>query len=283
MAVQIVIDSASDFDRREAEEKGLTFLPLTVQWAGQTYRDQVDLPPREFYEKLIECSDLPTTGQLTPYDFTEAFRRLTENGDEVVAITLSSKLSGTFQSGMIAAGDFPGKAFVVDSLNATFGEHILVRYAIRLRDEGKGAEEIARELDQAKKRIRLIALVDTLEYLKRGGRISAVTAAAGGLLSIKPVISVVDGEVKVIGKARGSKKANNLLTELIMQSGGVNFDMPYALGFSGLDDSMLQKYAADSAELWQEGTEHLPVCAIGAVIGTHVGPGAVGAAFFSKE
>ena len=93
MAVQIVIDSASDFDRREAEEKGLTFLPLTVQWAGQTYRDQVDLPPREFYEKLIECSDLPTTGQLTPYDFTEAFRRLTENGDEVVAITLSSKLS----------------------------------------------------------------------------------------------------------------------------------------------------------------------------------------------
>lgn len=283
MAVQIVIDSCSDFYRPEAEEKGLTFLPLTVQWEGRTYRDQVDLPPREFYEKLIECSDLPTTGQLTPYDFTEAFRRLTENGDEVVAITLSSKLSGTFQSGMIAAGDFPGKVFVVDSLNATFGEHVLVRYALRLRDAGMGAEEMARELDRAKTRIRLIALVDTLEYLKRGGRISAVTAAAGGLLSIKPVISVVDGEVKVIGKARGSKKANNLLTELITQSGGVNFDMPCALGFSGLDDSMLRKYVEDSAALWQGRADRLPVCAIGAVIGAHVGPGAVGAAFFAKE
>ena len=283
MAVRLLIDSSSDFPKSEAESLGLTFLPLTVQWEGQSFRDQIDLNHQEFYTRLIEQADPPTTCQLTPYDYEEVLKPLTENGDKVVIIALSSKLSGTCQSAQIAAREFPGQVFVVDSLNVTFGEQILIRYAIRLRDEGMAAEEMVQRLDGVKGRIRLIALVDTLEYLRRGGRVSAVAAAAGGLLSIKPVVAVEDGEVRVIGKARGSKKANNLLTELIAKNGGVDFSMPYALGYSGLEDGTLKKYVADSAALWADHTDHLPVSTIGAVIGTHVGPGAVGAAFFSKE
>lgn len=283
MAVRLLIDSSSDFIKEEAESLGVAFLPLTIQWEGKTYRDQVDISHREFYTRLIECADLPTTCQLTPYDYEEALGPLTENGDEVVIIALSSKLSGTCQSAQIAARSYPGQVYVVDSLNATFGEQILIRYAIRLRDAGLPGAAVAQKLDEAKGRIRLIALVDTLEYLKRGGRISAVTAAAGGLLSIKPVVSVEEGEVRVIGKARGSKKANNLLTELIAKTGGIDFSMPCCLGYSGLEDGTLRKYVEDSAALWKGRTESLPVATIGAVIGTHVGPGAFGAAFFSHS
>lgn len=282
MALQIIIDSASDFDRQEAEALGLHFLPLSITWEGKIYRDQIDISSREFYEKLVETGELPTTSQLTPNDYGELLRRLTENGDQVVIIALSSKLSGTCQSAMIAAEEYPGQVFVVDSQNVTMGEQILIRYAVRLRDQGLDAAALAAELEQVKSRIQVIAAVDTLEYLKRGGRISSVTAIAGTFLGIKPVVSVIDGEVQVIGKARGSKKANNLLTERIEQAGGIDFSMPYVLGFTGLSDEILKKYIADSAHLWQAYTDALPVTAIGSVIGTHVGPGAVGAAFFAK-
>lgn len=282
MALQIIIDSASDFDRQEAETLGLHFLPLSITWEGKIYRDQIDISSREFYEKLVETGELPTTSQLTPNDYGELLRRLTENGDQVVIIALSSKLSGTCQSAMIAAEEYPGQVFVVDSQNVTMGEQILIRYAVRLRDQGLDAAALAAELEEVKSRIQVIAVVDTLEYLKRGGRISSVTAIAGTFLGIKPVVSVIDGEVQVIGKARGSKKANNLLTERIEQTGGIDFSMPYVLGFTGLSDEILKKYIADSAHLWQAYTDTLSVTAIGSVIGTHVGPGAVGAAFFSK-
>ena len=283
MAIQIVIDSASDFDRQEAQRKGLCFLPLTIEWEGKVYRDQVDISSREFYEKLVETDALPTTAQLSPNDYSEAFARLTANGDTVVVIALASKLSGTCQSAVIAAQDYPGQVLVVDSENVTMGEQLLIRYALRLREQGVDAPALVEELERAKRRIRVIAAVDTLEYLKRGGRVSSVTAFAGTLLGIKPVVAVINGEVEVIGKARGSKKANNMLTELIEQHGGVDFSMPYVLGFTGMSDALLQKYIADSAHLWQEHTDSLPVTAIGSVIGTHVGPGAVGVAFFSKE
>lgn len=283
MAIQIVIDSASDFDRQEAQQQGLCFLPLTIEWEGKVYRDQVDISSREFYEKLVETDALPTTAQLSPNDYSEAFARLTANGDTVVVIALSSKLSGTCQSAVIAAQDYPGQVLVVDSENVTMGEQLLIRYALRLREQGLDAPALVEELERAKRRIRVIAAVDTLEYLKRGGRVSSVTAFAGTLLGIKPVVAVINGEVEVIGKARGSKKANNMLTELIEQHGGVDFSMPYVLGFTGMSDALLQKYIADSAHLWQEHTDSLPVTAIGSVIGTHVGPGAVGVAFFSKE
>ena len=178
-----------------------------------------------------------------------------------------------------------GHVYVVDSENACLGQGLLVRYAAMLRERGLTAAEIAAELDRKKKDIRLIALLDTLEYLKKGGRISSAAALVGGMLSIKPVISVEGGEVKLLGKARGSRNGNNLLTQLIGKTGGINFSMPFCLGYSGLSDRMLQKYISDSSEIYVGhcDAQDIPICTIGSTIGTHVGPGAIGAAFFVNE
>lgn len=278
MKIRIITDSAADLPRPCRPE--LTILPMTVTFGAEQFLDGVDLTHRQFYEKLIEGDILPTTSQINPAQFEEAFRQAAEAGEAVVAVVLSSKLSGTCQSARIAAQEFPGRVFVVDSENATLGERILVERALELMDQGLEAAAIANRLETEKKDIRLVALLDTLEYLKRGGRISSSAALVGGLLSIKPVVAVERGEVVMLGRARGSKNGNNLLVQEIQKTSGVDFGRPYLLGYTGLEDSLLQKYIADSAALWAEHTDALPVGTIGGTIGTHVGPGAVGVAFF---
>ena len=282
MAVQFIIDSASDILPGEARELGLIHLPLTVLFGEETYRDAVDLTHEGFYEKLVENDVLPTTSQIPPGDFAAAYEKVVEAGDEAVVITLSGKLSGTYQSAVIAAEGYKDRIFVVDSENVTIGERILVQLGLVLRNQGLSAREIAARLDEEKKNIRLLALLDTLEYLKKGGRISAATAFAGGLLSIKPVIAVEDGLVAMRGKARGSKQGNNLLRQLVEECGGIDFQKPFALAYSGLSDKLLQKYIDDSGELWQGMAEFLPISTVGCTIGTHAGPGAVAVAFFAK-
>lgn len=282
MAIRFIIDSASDILPAEAKELGLIHMPLKVLFGDEEFADGVEMSHQEFYERLIESDTLPTTSQIPPADFMDVFEKVAEEGDTAVVITISSKLSGTYQSAMIAAEDYEGKVFVVDSENACIGERILVLRGLDLAKQGLDAEQIAATLDEEKKKIRLMALLDTLEYLKKGGRISAATAFAGNLLSIKPVIGVEDGVVSQLGKARGSKQGNNLLRELIANCGGINFNKPYCLAYSGLSDKLLQKYIADSAELWQGQTEKLPISTVGCVIGTHVGPGAVAVAFFEN-
>ena len=215
---------------------------------------------------LIESDTLPVTSQLTPFDFQEAFRAATSAGDTVVAITLSSKLSGTYQSACIAAREFPGQVFVVDSENAAIGEAILVHRAVQLIDQSCDAATIASRLDAEKKSIHLVALLDTLEYLQRGGRLSKSAAIVGGLLSIKPVIAVKDGEVCVLGKARGSRNGNNLLIQEIEKTAGIDFSRPYCLGYTGLNDTLLQKYISDSRALWGGRTDTLPISTIGGTI-----------------
>ncbi|MBR5791595.1 MAG: DegV family protein [Ruminiclostridium sp.] len=282
MAVQFIIDSASDILPEEARELGLIHLPLTVLFGEEAYRDAVDLTHEGFYEKLVENDVLPTTSQIPPGDFAAAYEKVVEAGDEAVVITLSGKLSGTHQSAVIAAEGYEDRIFVVDSENVTIGERILVQLGLVLRNQGLSAREIAARLDEEKKNIRLLALLDTLEYLKKGGRISAATAFAGGLLSIKPVIAVEDGLVAMKGKARGSKQGNNLLRQLVEECGGIDFQKPFALAYSGLSDKLLQKYIDDSGELWQGMAEFLPISTVGCTIGTHAGPGAVAVAFFAK-
>jgi DegV family protein with EDD domain len=282
MAIQIIIDSASDILPQEAEKLGLIHLPLTVHFGEQEYADSVDLSHREFYEKLIESDTLPTTSQVSPAVFQDAYERVVEAGDTAVVITLSSKLSGTCQSAVIAAQEYEGKVFVVDSENVTIGERLLILRAVALRDAGLSAADIAHQLDEEKKNIRLMALLDTLEYLKKGGRVSSAVAFAGGLLAIKPVVAVEDGQVAMAGKARGSKQGNNLLRQLIAKCGGIDFNRPFALAYSGLSDELLKKYIADSADLWEGNTRDLPISSVGCTIGTHVGPGAVAVAFFEK-
>lgn len=281
--IKILVDSASDLEQRDASELGVTVLPLQIRFGSEEYLDGVSLTHREFFEKLIETDELPQTSQINEYRFDEVFASLTADGSEVIAITLSSKLSGTHASAVKAAKKYAGKVVVVDSLNACIGERILLEYAVRLVGEGKlTAAQIAAELDEKKGKIQLLAVLDTLKYLRKGGRISSVTAIAGEMLSIKPVISVVRGEVKLVGKAMGSKKGNNLLTQLVRDCGGIDFTMPYVLGYSGLSDAFLQKYIRDSESLWKGYTDHVPYHMIGSTIGTHVGPGAIAVAFFAK-
>ena len=281
--IKILVDSACDLEQSDAQALGVSLLPLQIRFGEEEFLDGVTLSHRAFFEKLVETNTLPQTSQINEYRFEEAFSELTEDGSEVVAITLSSKLSGTHASAVKAAKKFGGKVHVVDSLNACIGERILLEYAVRLVKGGRlGAAEIAAELDEKKGKIQLLAVLDTLQYLRKGGRISSVTAIAGEMLSIKPVISVVRGEVKLVGKAMGSKKGNNLLTKLVSDCGGIDFTMPYVLGYSGLSDEFLQKYIRDSEALWKDHTDHVPYYLIGSTIGTHVGPGAIAVAFFAK-
>ena len=281
MSVRIIVDSTTDLPEQTARR--VTVVPLTIHFGEQQYVSGVDIDARKFYEMLVEGDVLPTTSQPTPYAFTQVFQEAVDAGDTVVCITVSSKLSGTYQSACIAAADFPGKVFVVDSLTVAIGGGILTEYALSLTDKGMDAEEIAWKLMQKREKVRLLALLDTLEYLKKGGRISSAVAFAGGLLNIKPVIAVADGEVKMLGKARGSKQGNNLLVQEIDKAGGVDFEKPLLLGYTGLSDALLQKYIVDSAALWQGRVEQLPVSIVGSVVGTHAGPGAVAVAFFAAE
>ena len=209
MKIRIITDSAADL--QPPYRPDLTVLPMTVLFGERQYRDGVDLDHRQFYELLIESDILPTTSQLTPAQFEDAFQAAVDAGETVVCITLSSKLSGTYQSACIAAEEFPGQVYVVDSLNATIGVAILVQRAFELVDQGMDAPAIAKVLEEEKGQIRLVALLDTLEYLKRGGRLSSSAALVGGLLGIKPVVTVADGEVQVLGKARGSKNPTNVI------------------------------------------------------------------------
>ena len=282
MSVRIIIDSASDLTKEQADALGLDFLPLKTIFGEEEYLDGINLSHRQFYEKLIEGDCLPTTSQISPHDFEQIYEDVKKKGDSAVVITLSSKLSGTFQSANIALDDYEDCITIVDSENVCLGEQILVMYACRLRYEGAAATEIANALNQRKKDVRVLALLDTLEYLKRGGRISKTAALAGNLLSIKPVIAIVDGEVAVLGKARGSKNGCNMLREEISKCNGIDFSMPLCLGFTGLDDTLLQKYIKDNADLWESHIEKLPISSIGSTIGTHTGPGGICVSFFSK-
>ena len=279
MGIQIVIDSTTDLPAQAAEQ--VKIVPLTIHFGEQQYVSGVDIDARSFYEKLVESDVLPTTSQPTPAAFADAFQAAVEAGDEVVCITISSKLSGTFQSASIAAMDFPGKVFVVDSRTVTLGCGILTQYALDLAKQGISARELAQRVEKKREKVRLLALLDTLEYLKKGGRISATVAFAGGLLNIKPVICVAEGEVKLLGKARGFRQGSNLLMQQIEKAGGLDFEMPMLLGYTGLSDAMLKKYMEDSAQLWQGRVDSLPVSIVGSVVGTHAGPGAVAVAFFS--
>lgn len=280
MKLHLIIDSASDITKQEADDLGLIFLPMKTLFGNQEYLDGVTINQREFYEKLIEGDVLPTTSQISPYDYEQEFKKIKENGDQALVITISSKLSGSHTSAMIAREGYEDCIEIIDSETVCIGEQILIRYALQLMEKGLTLKELVTELNHAKKRIYILALLDTLEYLKRGGRISKAAAFAGGILSIKPVINLMDGEINILGKARGSKNGHNMLMEETQRCGGIDFTMPLSLGFSGLEDTLLQKYIQDSKVLWEGNIEALPITQIGSTIGTHAGPGAIAVAFF---
>ena len=281
MAVRIITDSGIDLPG-ELDPR-LTVIPLGITFGTTTYADGVDLTNDRFYELLIESDELPKTSQATPFVYQETFEDVRAAGDEAVVITLSSKLSGTYQSAVTAAADFP-EVHVVDGKNVTIGQSLLVLYALRLVDEGLGAAEIAEKVESVVDRVCLLALLDTLEYLKRGGRIPKSVGTIGELLSIKPVVGVEDGEVVMLGKARGSKNGRNQLHQQV-EKHGIDFGMPVLLGYTGLSQKLLKKYLDDNRAIWEDkvAEKDLPITSVGATIGTHVGPGAIALAFFRER
>lgn len=282
MAVRIITDSGCDIVG--ADNPQLDVLPLSITFGSTVYADGVDLSHEHFYELLVEGDELPKTGQVNPYAFAQAIERAEHDGFEPLIITLSAKLSGTYQSACMAASEASLPVRVVDSGHVTVSERILVEYALNLAKKGLGVEEIATRVETARERVVVIGLLDTLEYLRRGGRISAAAGAFGEMLSIKPVITIENGEVKMLGRARGSKNGRNLLNQQIEASRGIDFSMPVALGYAGLSDTLLQKYIHDSRALWEAyPDDELPVHTVGATIGTHVGPGAIALAYFEPE
>ena len=281
MGVKIIVDSTADLTPWVRQR--VDVVPLTIHFGQKEYVDGVTIDSKTFYEMLVESDVLPTTSQATPFAFEEAFRKAVEDGFEVVCITCTAKLSGTYQSAVIASEEFPGKVHVVDSKTIALGSAILTEYALTLLDRGLNGEEITWKLMQKREDVRVLAMLDTLEYLKKGGRISATAAIAGGLLNIKPVLAISDGEIKMLGKARGSRQGNNLLVQEIQKAGGVDFGKPVLLGYTGLSDMLLRKYVQDSTQLWQDHVKDLPVSVVGSVVGTHAGPGAVAVAFFASE
>ncbi|MCR5403990.1 MAG: DegV family protein [Butyrivibrio sp.] len=282
MAVRIMTDSASDISQELAKKWGITVLPLKVRFGEEEFLDGVTLVGKDFYRKLVETDEVPKTSQISPYEYSEEFRKAKEAGDELIYFCLSSGVSGSYQSACIAADDFGEGIYVVDTRQFCISEYIIVQRAVQLRDQGKNAKEILKVLENEMKKVHVIAVFDTLEYLKLGGRISSAAAAIGNLLTIKPVITIEDGAVKIIGKARGSKNSHNMLMEFVEKTGGIDFTRPICLAYSGFSDDILMKYVEDSKALYEGNEDKLQYAIVGATIGTYSGPGAIALAYFEK-
>ncbi len=279
MGIRIITDSTFDMARKYMDR--VTVVPMHVRFGETEYIDGVTITKDEFYNKLIETDELPHTSQATPADFDIIFEDIRGTEDSAIVLTVSSKLSGTYQSACLAAED-DDNITVIDTLHVATGAGILAEYAIDCVEAGMSHGEVVDAIMAKREDICLIALLDTLEYLKMGGRISPTVALAGGLLNIKPVVTVTNGEVELIGKARGSKQGNNFLKKLAAES-GIDYDLPILLGYSGTSDILLQKYIEDSKELWEGKVDELDISQICSVIGTHAGPGGVVVSFFKKH
>lgn len=275
MSIRIITDSGSDITQAEAALWNIEVLPLKTIFGTEEFLDGFTITHADFYRKLAEQP--ATTSQVTPAQYEAAFDAAAQAGDQILCITLSSLLSGCHQSAIIASDGLPVR--IVDSGSVCVGQRILVELAVSLRNQGLSIDEIVAILETEKKRIRIYAMLDTLEYLKRGGRISSAAALAGTLLNIKPLITVTDGAVSLVGKARGEKKAGQMLTDLISKH-EIDHALPFCLAFSGPAEPQLRAYAAENSSVF--GAKP-PVSSIGSVIGTHTGPGVVGAAFFAKS
>ena len=256
MKTKIIIDSTTNVKTELLGRFGV--VPLTVHFGDEEYVDGVTINHNQFYHKLAEGNVLPTTSQPTPDAFYNAFKAAVNDGYKVVAITVASALSGTYQ---IGAG-------------------ILAEMALDLVQQGKNYKEIADILNKEKKKIKIFAVLDTLEYLKKGGRVSSAVAMAGGLLNIKPVAAIENGQIKMAGKARGNKLANTLMLEQIDALGGIDCKKPFILGYTGINDLLLNEFTAVHRSYFNGNKLHRTF--VGSVVGTHAGPGAIAVAFCTK-
>ncbi len=280
MAVRIITDSSCDLPQEYAAQHGFTIIPLKVRFGEEEYLDGMSITPEEFFTRLEKKDVLPKTSQLTPYDYQQCFDAAVQGGDSVVYISISSGVSGSWENACLVAAEYPGRVFVVDGRQFCISLGVLVEEAVRLRDAGKTAEEIAAALERIKGRVHVLAVFETLEYLKLGGRLSSAAAWIGGVLSIRPVITIDEGIVKVLGKARSLKSGSAAILKTIQQMGGIDWSLPVRLGYTGTGTEQLKGFIEHLEKSLGDRIADLPVSRVGAIIGTYTGPGAVAIAFF---
>jgi DegV family protein with EDD domain len=269
--VRIVTDSTADLTPEQQRAAGITVVPLNVHFGDQVFRDHVDLTTDEFFRRLKASSQLPRTSQPSVGAFEEAYRKLLEGGDEIVSVHLSSKVSGTFNSALMAAqsvGD--GKIDVVDSLSTSMALGFMALEAANLARAGRDRQTVAECLRGLVAKARVICVVDTLTYLERGGRIGKARALLGSLLNVKPILQLKDGEVVPLGRARGRPQALNRLVELLERDGKVS-QLAIMHGAAKTDAEQLRERVAST----YPGVD-IQLTEIGTVLGTHTGPGVIG-------
>ncbi len=281
MAIRILTDSTSDIQSQEAREKGLMLVPLRVNFADQGYRDGVDITHEEFYEKLAKAEQLPTTSQPTPEDFLACFEQVKAAGDTVICILLSGGLSGTAQSAQIAKDlcDYEN-IYVIDSRQVTGGLCCLVDLALELVKQGKSAREIVAEVEKARDRVKMFIMVDTLEYLHKGGRLSGAVNVVGTMLKVKPLIALPDGKLEMVGKGMGAKDAFRSILKLAGDELNNDPRLPVYFVYTAKENNC-QQLMAQAQEKY--GLERMVSHSVGAVLGTHVGPGAAAMAYLAAE
>ncbi len=276
--IKILVDSSSDYEIKEIKEKGFEFIPISITVGEKNYDDGIDFEKEEFYELLKNSNDFPKTSQPSPEAFLNAFRNAKENGDSVICILLSSALSGTCQSAILARNIVEyDNIYIIDSLSATYPIKIMADYTYRLVKEGLSAGEIVRKVEELKPHVTLLAGLDTLEYLSKGGRLSKSAAAIGELANIKPVITLTEeGGVGVLGKCIGKNKAISHIIKH-MQELKINPEFPiYSIYTCGTDNC--KRFEEKLTELGYHLDGRLQV---GATIGAHIGPDAFGIVFVS--
>ena len=275
MAVQLIIDSASDLTLEEAKALGVKLIPIPINFGEQEYLSGVTITQEEFYNKLASCKELPTTSQPAPYEFEKAFQEVKDAGDEAVVLCISSALSGTYQSAKAIAQDYPDCIWVVDTLSVTIGQRLLLDYALQLREKGYNAKRLAEEIENAKTRLAVYGIVNTLDYLVKGGRLSKAAGAAGTLLGIRPVLTVRDGVLQVIGKARGVKAAHTALNKLLTET-PMDAAMPAMIAHTGTDEADLTAFLETADLKWSMVKRGI----VGSTVGTHTGPHLVCLGYF---
>lgn len=276
MSIKLIIDSTANI--RESSKKKIDYIvPLTVHFGSEEFIDGVTISNDEFYTKLQINENFPSTSQATPDKFMKVFDQI-DKEDSAIVITISSNLSGTYQSAVLAASEYDN-IHVIDSEAVTIAAGVLIEYAIDLVEQGLALEDIIDELEEKKKKIELLGIFDTLEYLQKGGRLSKTAAFAGEILKIKPIISIISGDITVPAKTRGNKKAISIFNKELSENCDINNDLPLLFGYTGLSDENLVNYFESSKDLWSESYDHI---SIGSVVGTHAGPGAIAIAYFKN-
>lgn len=278
MTIRIITDSTSDISLDQQAELGIEIVPLSVRFGDDEYLDGVNLTKEQFYKMLSTCSTLPTTSQVNPDKFSDVFRKHVRNGDDIIGIFISSKLSGTYQAAVIAKEGFANHPiYLVDSKTATFGLALLVYEAVKMRNEGHTAPEIGDAIKRLSTRLKFYAVIDTLKYLKMGGRLSSSSAFLGTMLHIKPIVAIIDGSIVMFDKRKGLKQAVERITQKIIEE---KPDLNYGMAFGDSNAPNLTQLLKDtvSAVVDIRSTETV---AIGSVVGTHAGPGCAGVAYIA--